>query len=68
MTKQQAAAGRDAFRSQWGFRLACVGSALGMGNIWLFPARVSRYGGAAFLIPYILFVAPILGIVKEEVG
>ena len=68
MTKQQAAAGRDAFRSQWGFRLAYVGSALGMGNIWLFPACVSRYGGAAFLIPYILFVALILGIVKEGVG
>ncbi len=27
-----------------------------MGNIWLFPARVSRYGGAVFLIPYFLFV------------
>lgn len=47
---------RDSFRSQWGFRLACIGSAVGMGNIWLFPARMSRYGGATFLIPYLLFV------------
>ena len=51
MTKQRAAAGRDAFQSPWGFRLACIGSAVGMGNLWLFPARMSRYGGATFLIP-----------------
>ncbi len=67
MTKQKAAAGRDAFQSPWGFRLACVGSAVGMGNIWLFPARVSRYGGATFLIPYILFVVLIAstGVIGE---
>ena len=47
---------RDSFRSRWGFILACIGSAVGMGNIWLFPTRVSQYGGAAFLIPYLLFV------------
>ena len=67
MTKQKAAAGRDAFQSPWGFRLACIGSAVGMGNIWLFPARVSRYGGATFLIPYILFVVLIAstGVIGE---
>ena len=48
--------GRDSFASRWGFILACIGSAVGMGNIWLFPARISAYGGATFLIPYILFV------------
>lgn len=47
---------RDQFSSQWGFILACIGSAVGMGNIWLFPFRVGQFGGAAFLIPYILFV------------
>lgn len=47
---------RDRFRSRGGFILACIGSAVGMGNIWLFPGRVSSYGGAAFLIPYFIFV------------
>lgn len=44
------------FDSKWGFILACVGSAVGLGNIWLFPYRLGQYGGAAFLIPYLLFV------------
>ena len=44
------------FQNSIGFVLACVGSAVGMGNIWLFPYRLGQYGGAAFLIPYILFV------------
>ena len=44
---------RDSFRSRWGFKLACIGSAVGMGNIWLFPSRMSAYGGATFLIPYV---------------
>ena len=47
---------RDSWGSKWGFILACIGSAVGMGNIWLFPARISKYGGATFLIPYLIFV------------
>lgn len=45
------------FHSKIGFILASVGSAVGMGNIWMFPYRVGQYGGAAFLIPYFLFIA-----------
>lgn len=58
---------RDSWGSKWGFILACIGSAVGMGNIWLFPARVSKYGGAAFLLPYLFFVVIIgsTGVIGE---
>ena len=42
---------RDGFQSKWGFILACIGSAVGMGNIWRFPIMVSKFGGLTFLIP-----------------
>lgn len=45
------------FASSAGFILAAVGSAVGMGNIWLFPYRIGQYGGGAFLVPYFIFVA-----------
>lgn len=58
---------RDGFRSKWGFTLACVGSAVGMGNIWRFPYMVSEWGGLTFLLPYFLFVILIgsTGMIEE---
>ena len=53
---------RDNFNTKIGFILACIGSAVGMANIWLFPYRLGQFGGAAFLIPYFLFVV-IIGLV-----
>lgn len=45
------------FSSRWGFLLSAVGSAVGMANVWGFPAKVGSNGGFAFLVAYILFVA-----------
>lgn len=58
---------RELFRSRRGFILSCIGSAVGMGNIWLFPTRISAYGGATFLIPYLIFVVLIAstGVIEE---
>lgn len=47
---------RDQFRTRFGFIVACIGSAVGMANIWMFPYRTGKFGGAAFLIPYFIFV------------
>lgn len=47
---------RDVFQSRFGFILSCIGSAVGMGCIWLFPYRVGQYGGFAFLVPFLIFV------------
>ena len=47
---------RDGFKSRGGFIIACIGSAVGMGNIWRFPTLVSTWGGMTFLIPYFIFV------------
>ncbi|WP_221566661.1 sodium-dependent transporter [Alkalihalobacillus sp. TS-13] len=45
-------------RAQWGSRagfiLAAVGSAIGLGNIWRFPAVAYDNGGGAFFIPYLI--------------
>ena len=58
---------RDGFKSKWGFILACIGSAVGMGNIWRFPIMVSKFGGLTFLIPYFIFVVLIgsTGVIEE---
>ena len=58
---------RDSFKSKFGFIIACIGSAVGMGNIWMFPYRVGQFGGAAFLIPYFIFVLVIgfTGVIGE---
>ncbi|MFH1939849.1 MAG: sodium-dependent transporter, partial [bacterium] len=48
--------GRGNWGSQFGFIAAAAGSAVGLGNIWKFPYMTGRYGGAAFVLVYLLFV------------
>ena len=49
---------RDSFKNRLGFMIACIGSAVGMGNIWLFPRRVAAFG-APFLVAYLICVVVI---------
>ena len=44
------------FSSRWGFILSAVGSAVGMANVWGFPAKMGANGGGAFLVAYLFFV------------
>ncbi len=48
---------RGKWSSDFGFILAAAGSAIGLGNIWRFPYTVGEYGGGAFILLYLAFVA-----------
>ncbi|MBQ0037692.1 MAG: sodium-dependent transporter [Clostridiales bacterium] len=45
---------RKGFGSTFGFLMAAVGSAVGLGNIWGFPNKMGENGGALFLIIYLV--------------
>ncbi|GHH99615.1 sodium-dependent transporter [Neobacillus kokaensis] len=44
---------RQQWGSRYGFIMAAVGSAVGLGNIWRFPAVAYENGGGAFFFPYL---------------
>ena len=52
---------REKFSSRLGFILISAGCAIGLGNVWRFPYIVGQYGGAAFVVVYLVFLL-ILGL------
>ena len=52
---------RETFASRLGFILVSAGCAIGLGNVWKFPYICGQYGGAAFIVIYLVFLA-ILGL------
>ncbi len=47
---------RESWGSKFGFIMAAVGSAVGLGNVWRFPYYTGTHGGAAFVFIYIISV------------
>ena len=47
---------RETFASRLGFVLISAGCAIGLGNVWRFPYIVGQYGGAAFVLIYLIFL------------
>lgn len=52
---------RERLSSRIGFILISVGCAVGLGNVWRFPYITGKYGGAAFVLIYLVFLV-ILGL------
>jgi NSS family neurotransmitter:Na+ symporter len=48
---------RGSFATNFGFLMAAVGSAVGLGNIWKFPYITGEYGGGAFVLVYLACIA-----------
>ena len=48
---------REKFGTRLGFILVSAGCAIGLGNVWRFPYITGEYGGAAFVIMYLVFLA-----------
>ncbi|MBQ9614808.1 MAG: sodium-dependent transporter [Selenomonadaceae bacterium] len=52
---------RNGFSTRMGFILVSAGCAIGLGNVWRFPFITGQYGGASFVLIYLVFLA-ILGL------
>ncbi|MGN0659410.1 MAG: sodium-dependent transporter [Emergencia sp.] len=48
--------GNSGFNSNFGFLMAAIGSAVGLGNLWSFPYKMGNMGGFVFLICYLVFL------------
>lgn len=61
MKREKVMKERENFGSRLGFILVSAGCAIGLGNVWKFPYICGQYGGAAFILIYLVFLA-ILGL------
>lgn len=52
---------RETFGSRFGARISLIGVAVGLGNVWRYPYMVGKFGGAAFVLFYVL-VATVIGV------
>ncbi len=58
---------RETFASKFGMLMTLVGVSVGLGNVWRFPYMAGKFGGAAFVVVYVLllFVVGIPGLIAE---
>ena len=54
--ERSGAIARETFASRFGAIMTIIGVAIGLGNVWRFPYMVGRFGGAAFVLFYVLIV------------
>src|SRR5256885_9945793 len=59
--ERTAAASRETFASRLGGLLTIVGVSVGLGHVWRFPYMVGKFGGAAFVLFYVL-VSVVIGV------
>jgi NSS family neurotransmitter:Na+ symporter len=50
---------RETFATRFGVLMSMIGVAVGLGNVWRFPYMVGKFGGAAFVLFYLLVVVAI---------
>ncbi|MDR3231300.1 MAG: sodium-dependent transporter, partial [Synergistaceae bacterium] len=56
MSERNASGVRESFASRLGFLFIAAGCAIGLGNVWRFPFIAGQYGGAAFVLIYLIFL------------
>ena len=56
MGKNNGESHKGQFGSNFGFLMAAIGSAVGLGNLWGFPYKMGANGGFAFLLLYLILV------------
>jgi len=52
---------RETFTSRFGTLMTMIGVSVGLGNVWRFPYMVGQFGGAAFVLMYVL-IALVIGV------